>query len=229
MFGRSKPVIFDPYPRRRARVRVPRWLLLLLLGIAVGVAAVLIVQERVLPPRLSAEASARLERDYAQADAERRQLAQQLADNGRRLDAALADKTRLAEQLAASRAAAQRLGDDLAAVIDALPPDPRNGRVDVRAARFAAKGGRLVYDVVLTRDGANPRPLNGVMQFTVAGAAARGGDGTVTLDPIPLAIGARQVVRGSQPLPAGFRPQQSTVRVLDGGGAALGMRVLPVR
>ena len=229
MFGRSKPVIFDPYPRRRARVRVPRWLLLLLLGIAVGVAAVLIVQERVLPPRLSAEASARLERDYAQADAERRQLAQQLADNGRRLDAALADKNRLAEQLAASRAAAQRLGDDLAAVIDALPPDPRNGRVDVRAARFVAKGGRLVYDVVLTRDGANPRPLNGVMQFTVAGAAARGGDGTVTLDPIPLAIGARQVVRGSQPLPAGFRPQQSTVRVLDGGGAALGMRVLPVR
>lgn len=229
MFGRSKPVLFDPYPRRRSRLRLPRWLLLLGTGIALGAAGVVVVQERVLPPRLSAEASSRLEHDFAQADAERRRLAQQLAASGARLDAALADKRKLADDLAASRAATQRLGDDLAAVVDALPADPRNGRVDVRAARFVAKGGRLVYDVVLTRDGAHPRPLDGVMQFTVAGAGARGGDSTVTLEPIPLALGARQVVRGSQPLPAGFRPQQSTVRVLDGRGGALGMRVLPVR
>ena len=99
MFGSSKPVVFDPYGRRRKRARVPRWLVLLLLGIAVGIAGVLLVQERYLPPRLSADASAKLQRDYEQADAERQRLTQALAENGRRLERALADAKRQAEEL----------------------------------------------------------------------------------------------------------------------------------
>ena len=51
MFGRSRPVVFNPYGRRRSRWRLPRWLVLLLLGAALGVAAVLGVQERYLPLR----------------------------------------------------------------------------------------------------------------------------------------------------------------------------------
>ena len=57
MFGRSRPVVFNPYGRRRSRWRLPRWLVLLLLGAALGVAGVLLAQERYLPPRLSAAQS----------------------------------------------------------------------------------------------------------------------------------------------------------------------------
>ncbi|HJV70446.1 MAG TPA: hypothetical protein VJ693_14915, partial [Ideonella sp.] len=71
MFGRSKPVVFDPYGRRRSRWRMPRWLVLLLVGIVIGGGGVLFVQQRYLPPRLSAEASAALRSSFEQADAER--------------------------------------------------------------------------------------------------------------------------------------------------------------
>ena len=64
MFGRSRPVIFNPYGRRRSRFRVPRWLVLLLVGAALGMAGVLAVQERWLPPRQIGRASCR-ERVYS--------------------------------------------------------------------------------------------------------------------------------------------------------------------
>ena len=228
MFGSSKPVVFDPYGRRRKRARVPRWLVLLLLGIAVGIAGVLVVQERYLPPRLSADASAKLQRDYEHADAERQRLTQALAENGRRLERALADAKRQAEELSASHATGQRLREDLAAVVDSLPPDPRNGSVEVRAARFGAKDGKLDYDVVLTRDNARGKALNAALQLAVAGESARGSETTVTLEPVEVSIGSHQVVHGNPALPAGFKPRQVTVRVLA-GGKPVGMRVLPIQ
>ena len=58
MFGRSRPVVFDPYPSRRSRGRPPAWLVTAVLGIALGAGGVLYVQERYLPQRLSPEQSA---------------------------------------------------------------------------------------------------------------------------------------------------------------------------
>jgi hypothetical protein len=188
------------------------------------------VQERYLPPRLSAEASSQLRSAFEQADAERQRLQAQLGDTTQRLQAALAEKKRQDDELAAPRAAAQRLRDDMAAVIGAMPPDPRGGAVEVRGGRFTAQGGMLAYDVVLTRERDTGKPLAGVMQLSVAGATARGVENTVALKPVDVSIGSHQVVRGSAPLPAGFQPRQTTVQVLDGpGGKPLGMRVMLVR
>ena len=61
MFGQFKPIAFEPYGRRRSRRLVPRWLVLLTLGAAIGAGGVVLVQERYLPPRLSADASAELQ------------------------------------------------------------------------------------------------------------------------------------------------------------------------
>ena len=80
MFGSSKPIPFDPYGRRRSSRRFPPWLALLVIGIALGIGAVLVVQERYLPPRLSAAESIRLRDDYQAADAERTGLKRELAD-----------------------------------------------------------------------------------------------------------------------------------------------------
>ena len=229
MFGRSRrPLRYDSFGGRRTRWRPPRWLVLLVAGVTIGAAGIVLVQERYLPPRLSADASTKLTSAFALADADRQRLEGELARTTQKLTTALADSNGLRDALAASRTATEQLRDDLGAVVATLPPDPRGGSVAVRAAQFAIKSGALVYDVVLTRERA-AKPIAGVMQLVVAGNSARGTDTAVALKPIALALGSHQVVRGSLPLPEGFKPRQATVQVLDRiGGRSLGMRVILV-
>jgi hypothetical protein len=229
MFGSSKPVVFDPYGSRRSRRRVPRWLVLLLGGAALGAGGVIYVQERHLPPRLSAQASTELKSSYERADAERQQLKQDLAATGQKLQAALAERQSLTEELAASRQTAERLRGDVGALVALLPPDPRGGAVQVRAARFAMEGRNLVYDVVLSRERAGGKALSGVMQLVVAGATAKGPETALPLKPVAISVGSHESVRGGVALPEGFNPRQTTVKVLDRpDGKVLGMRVLLV-
>ena len=111
-----------------------------------------------------------------------------------------------------------------------MPPDPRNSPIAVRAARFAVEGGSLAYDVVLTREQPGNGAVGGVLQFVVAGAAGRGPEQSLTSKPIPVSVGRYASVRGSLPLPDGFKPRQTTVQVLDKvGGRQLGMRVMNVK
>jgi hypothetical protein len=230
MFDRFKPVPFDPYRGRRSRWRVPRWLVLLLLGVAAGAAGVVYVQEKHLPPRLSADASTRLQADFEQADAERQQLRTRLEETTRSMEAARAESAAAAKELQASRETVERLRKDVATAVAGLPPDPRGGTVEVRAAQLFARGGQLAYDVVLTRDKAGARPVSAVLQITAVGDGARGADTAVAAEPVPISIGGHEVVRGSMPLPAGFAPRQATIRVLDrAGGNSLGMRVMLVK
>ncbi len=230
MFGKNKPVVFERYGKRRSPWRLPRWLVLLLLGAAAGAGGLYYVQERHLPPRLSADASTQLRGDFERAEAERVRLQAQLDATTQQLDAALAEKKRQDAELSAPRAATRRLQDELNAVIAALPPDPRGGAVEVRAGRFMANRGALAYDLVLTRERNPAQALAGTLQLSVLGNSARGSDATIELKPESVSIGSQQVLRGSLPLPDGFKPRQVTVQVLDKpGGKALGMRVMLVR
>jgi hypothetical protein len=229
MFDQSKPVYFERHAQRRSRWRLPRWLVLLLLGLAAGAGGLVFVQERYLPPRLSAVEGATLRSAFEQAEAERLRLQGELATANQRLDAALAQTKRQEVELAAPRAAAQRLRDDLGAVIVMLPPDPRGGNVEVRGGRFTVQGGALAYDVVLTRERNAGKPLAGVMQLSVAGASRRGAETSVTSVPLEVSIGSHEIVRGRLALPEGFQPRQATIQVLDRpGGKALGMRIMRV-
>ena len=229
MFGRRQPVLFNSYGSRRRRRLVPGWLLLMLLGLVIGAAAVIVVQERYLPPRLSADASAQLRDSFERADAERVRLQIDLAETTKRLDGALAERKTLAADLGSSNDTAKRLREDVASLMASLPPDPRSGPVSIRAARFAVDGGALAYDVVLSRDRTNGKPLGGVMQLIVSGPVGKGGEERIALEPVPISVGSYESVRGSLPLPQGFRPQQTTIQVLDRvGGKLLGMRVLYV-
>ena len=218
MFGRSRPATFHLYGKPRSRFRLPGWLLWWLFGAAVGAAGVVYVQERHLPPRLSFAETQTLREAYAQADAERL-----------RLRSAEADRQRLSEELAASQSTVADLRQDLDATVDALPPDPRGGTVEVRVARFENKGDKMTYEVVLSRTRDTAKPLNGVMQLTVEGDPARGSGATVPLPPVNVSIGPHAVLRGALALPEGMKARQTTIQVLDKpAGRQLGMRVLPV-
>ena len=209
---------------------MPRWMLLLLTGLAGGAAAVITVQERYLPPRLSAGESAQLRSAFDQTDAERLRLKTALTDATTRLVTLRAESAQRAEDQAAQAATAAWLREDLRAVVMSLPPDPRGGTVAVRAARFTVKGGQLDYSLVLTRERAVGKPMPGTLQLLVAGESERGTPSVVTPQAIPLALGGQDVVRGSLPLPAGFKPHQATVQVLDrAAGKPLGTRVLLIQ
>lgn len=230
MFGRSKPVVFEPYGRRRSGWRMPRWLLLLLTGTVAGAGGVIYLQERVLPPRLSSAESASLREAYGEADGERRRLQAELAATKQRLDAVQATSQAQAAELGGGRALVQGLRADIASLVEALPPDPRDtNAVAVRAGRFNASGNTLAYDLVLTRTRAGAKPLAGVLQLSVSGEPAGNGPATVNAKPLPLSIASHEVMHGSIALPEGFKPRQATVQVLDReAGKALGMRVLLV-
>lgn len=230
MFGRSKPVVLESYGHRRKRGRPPRWLVLLLSGVAVGVAGVLVVQQRYLPPRLSASESSKLRAAYDSTEAERQRLQLALGDTERKLAATTSQNKALQDELAGSRTRIERLSQDLATTVEALPPDPRGGTVEVRAGKFTVRGGALVYDVVLARDRAGNKPTTGVMQLQVVGSSAKSPQATVALKPVPVSFTSHEVVSGSQPLPEGFKAREATIQVLDRpAGRALGMRVMLVK
>ena len=230
MLGRSRPIPFNPYGRRRSGFRLPRWLVLLLIGVAAGVAGVIVVQERYLPPRLSAAESVTLTDSFNRADADRLRLNGELAETKKQLESTRVERQALTDELASNRAITTQLRDDVSSVVASLPPDPRGGSVEVRAGRFSVKAGQLAYDMVLTRERAAGKPMPVVLQLVVAGEGARGADTSVPLKPIALSIGSQLVVRGSVPLPEGLRPRQATIQVLDrAGGKLLGMRVILIR
>ncbi len=226
-----KPVTFDPYGRRRSRARMPRWLLLLLVGIALGAGGLYFLQERYLPPRLSASASTELRSDYETAEAARVRLSGELARATQQLAQATTEKKQLADELQTTRAGADALRGDLGAIVAALPPDPRGGTVEIRAARFEAEGRDLAYDLLLTRArAAGAKPLGAALQLIVAGETAGGVAKSFTAPAETVSIGAQQVLRGKVALPDGLKPRQVTVQVLDrAGGRSLGMRVLLVK
>lgn len=227
MFGQVKPVVFDRYSRQRASWRPPRWLVLLLLGALSGAGGVLHVQQRVLPPRLSVEDSQRLQAEFARADGERTRLQGELATLKRQFEVATAESRRRDGELQTARTAVERQRGEIAVLVSALPPDPRGGDVEVRAARFSARGGSLSYDLVLTRKGAS-RPMEGQLQFTVAGTGAGGRETTLALKPVTVSLGAHEVLRGQLALPGEFTARQTTVQVQDRAARPLGMRVLRV-
>ncbi|MDQ6679743.1 MAG: hypothetical protein M3Y67_02105, partial [Pseudomonadota bacterium] len=167
---------------------MPRWLLLILLGAVLGAGGVLFVQQRYLPPRLTADESAKLRQSFEQANAERQRLQNELTGTSKRLEAALADTKRLAAQAGSEAGAVQRLREDVASLVAALPPDPRNGPISVRAARFEVQGDALAYDVVLSRERTRGNPFGGVLQFVVAGSSSKGGPDTVALKPVPISV-----------------------------------------
>ena len=232
MFGRSRPIAFDPYGRRRSRWRLPRWLVLLLCGIGIGAGGVVLLQERYLPPRLSAEASTELHGAFDTAEAGRLRLKAEQADTAKRLQAALAEKKGLTDELATTRSTVESLREDVNSAVASLPPDPRGGAVEIRAGRLTVKGAALAYDLVLTRERAAGKSITASMQLVMEGEPGRGSASTFTTPAIAVSIGAQQIVRGSVPLPNGFRPRQVTIQVADRGGSggkALGMRVLLVK
>lgn len=207
---------------------MPRWLLWLSIGGVLGALGVVFVQQEYLPPRLSAQESARLVDAHAQVSQALQQARTDLEQTREALARQQAESEQLGQSLKSARASLQPLQDDLALLKEVLPPDPRGGALQIRAGRFFNEAGALDYHVVLTREESG-RPFKGQVQFVVEGRYPSGRAGNVALDAVPLELADYQNVHGSLPLPDGMQARQITVRVLDGNERMQAMRVINSR
>jgi hypothetical protein len=242
LFGRNKPVVFDRYgsSSRRSGFPIPRWLLILMLGIVLGAGGLSYVEREVLPPRLTPAESQELLARASRLESERQRLQGELDRTtaeartaaqaaAREIASTRAENAKLSTALAGARESLAPLQRDIALFTAILPSDPRGGAVAVRAASFANNAGKLDYHVLLTRDTKDGNGFEGVMELVVTGARA-GRDDTVTLDPVPVSLERYRHVQGELALPPGFDGRQVTVRVLDrAGGRLMGTRILYVR
>jgi hypothetical protein len=227
MFGSSKTSTFKPVPfgQQRRRKGVPRWVWLLLTGIAIGVAGLYYVEQRVLPPRLSLPESLSLRESLDQATKSRDAMAQQLAQATAQMKTAQEERRLATEKMQQALNNVEPLKKDLDLLLKAVPPDPRGNPIAIRAGVFSSAASKLNYHVLFTRDRASDPTFSGVAQLTVAGTKG-GRDTSVNLEPQTLSISGYQHYSGSLPLPDGMVPREVTVKLLKGaGGALVSMRV----
>lgn len=229
LFRRSRPTLFKPVPyggQRRSR-RVPRWLLILLLGVAIGAGGLWYVQENYLPPRLSHGESIELKAQLDQTASQRDQFEQQFKRTSDELAAVRSESEKAQQSLGIARQANERLQKDLSQFVQALPPDPRGGPIGVRTATFAVASGQVTFHVVFTRQRRGEDVFRGVMQLVVTGTRAGSSrEESVSLPPVQMALESYQHLSGTLAMPEGMVPREIMIRVLRApGGEMLGMRV----
>ncbi len=227
MFARSNSPGFKPVPfQSQAKTGgVPRWVQLMLLGIALGAAGLYLIQENFLPKRLSFSKSVELEKRLEVSDNDREGLRKETADIKIKIQAAeAASKKAQAESLIAQQTS-ERLQKNLAQFVSALPPDPRGGLVGIRAGSFNSPPGSLSYNVILTRNAKANDFLKGSMQLVIMGQKPTGRNESVTLPAVPLEIDNYQQLSGTLTLPEGMVAKEITVKILRGAGELVSLRV----
>jgi len=232
IFGSSKRAVFKPsvYETSRRRRRMPRWLMLLLLGVVLGAGGLLFVQTSYGPQRLTVLESQQLTNEVNSGNLERQRLQVQLEESTRNVDTLKAQNEKLSADLARAQTSVAPLKEELALFADAMPPDPRGGNIGVSAASFTRAGTQLRYHVLLLRSQSQNTAFKGQMVFAVEGRYPNGRTATIELDPIAVDLDRYQHLTGELPMPDGLSAQRVTVRVLDAETKRQqAMRILIVR
>ena len=231
MFGRSQRAVFKPsvyQPGQRTR-RMPRWLVLLLVGIALGAGGVLFLQTNYGPQRLTVEQSEQLHSELSASNMERQRLQTQLEEATQQRDANKAGHEKLTSDLTEARARIETLNKELVLFQDAMPPDPRGGNLGIRSATFKRAPGLLDYQVLVMREDRQGAPFKGTLTFTIEGSYPNGRAATVTPEGPALTVDRYDYALGQLKLPDGFTAKVVVLRVLDANQKQQAMRIYYVR
>ncbi|WP_191578883.1 MULTISPECIES: DUF6776 family protein [Achromobacter] len=231
MFGRSQRATFKPsvyQPGQRTR-RMPRWLVLLMVGIALGAGGVLFLQTNYGPQRLTVEQSEQLHSELSASNMERQRLQTQLEEATQQRDANKAGHEKLTTDLAESRAKIETLNKELVLFQDAMPPDPRGGNLGIRSASFKRAPGLLDYQVLVMREDRTGAPFKGTLTFAIEGSYPNGRAATVTPEGPALTVDRYDYALGQLKLPDGFTARVVVLRVLDPNQKQQAMRIYNIR
>lgn len=232
LFSSRKPVVFQSsaYGTHRRRRGVPRWLMLLLTGIALGAGGVLFLQSSYGPARLTVEESEQLHHDLNAANIDKQRLQAQLDQHSRGQQEAESEAAKLKAEHEAARARMAEQQRTIAALVENLPPDPRGTSPGISSATFRNVDGNLDYQLLIMQDSADSPDFNGKMTLVVEGVYPNGRVITINLDPIPFTIGHYGFVRGQVPLPNALSARLVTARITQGEDTRLrATRTLRVR
>lgn len=223
----------SPYGYSRRKRRIPRWLMLMLVGIVIGVGGVLFVQESYGPARLTVEESERLHFDLNAATSEVQRLKTELGQSQRELEQAQQKLTEQSEQIKEHDAIVAQLEKDIAFFARNAPEDPRGTSPGIRAAQFRHQtdgNGGLAYELLLMQDDPDAEEFIGTLNFNVMGRYPNGRTGYIDLDPIPVVLGYYLHADGITELPSGFTPRQVTVQIKpEDSEKVVATRILNVR
>jgi len=208
---------------------MPRWLVLLMVGIALGAGGVLFLQTNYGPQRLTVEQSEQLHSELSASNMERQRLQTQLEEATQQRDANKAGHEKLTTDLAESRAKIETLNKELVLFQDAMPPDPRGGNIGIRSASFKRAPGLLDYQVLVMREDHTGAPFKGTLTFAIEGSYPNGRAATVTPEGPALTVDRYDYALGQLKLPDGFTARVVVLRVLDPNQKQQAMRIYNVR
>lgn len=223
----AKRPVFKPAPyesSRRSR-RLPGWLILLIVGIALGGGGVLFLQASYGPKRLSALESQKLTDELSSITLERQRLQTRVDELTRTSETERADATQkiksLQDEVTGLKAQIEPMREQIKLFAQTLPYDGKLGPVGISVASFTQtrEGAPLSYLALLMQEKADRPELRGIVEISVEGKAADGRTQTIQLTPLNVTLGHYQHVSGQAPMPEGFAARRVTVRFMDASGA----------
>ncbi|MBV6273560.1 hypothetical protein KVP09_11670 [Alcaligenaceae bacterium CGII-47] len=217
LFGSSNRPAFKPTPYgyTRRRKGIPRWLVLMLAGIALGAGGVLFLQRSYGPPRLTAEQSEQLRMDLNSATLDKQRLQTETKQLKENLDQATQSVAEQAEKITQLQQNYAQLESGVSSLIQAIPADPRGANPGVRAAEITSTGQQLSYNVLLIQ---NPQEggtqaFDGQVKLIASGSYRNGQNVHIDITTEPLHMMRYTDIQGEATLPDGFRVRQVTIQI----------------
>lgn len=237
IFGGSRRQVFKPSPydtRRRSR-KLPRWFILLVVGILVGSGGTLILQASYGPKRLTVLESQKLTDDLAAVSLERQKLQANLNEIKRELESSQSDASKtitdLKSEIARLNARMQPLRDEVALFTKALSAGVEFDPIGISGASFAqAKGSdKLAYQILLVQEDDKQPVYKGRIEVTFEGKYPNGRAGAVKALVLPFDLKHYQHLVGDIEIPNSLAASRATLRVYEADGKrALSYRTFKV-
>lgn len=225
IFGRRqkgfKPSLYDS--RRRSR-RLPRWLVLLLLGIFLGAGGVIILQASYGPKRLTVLESQKLTDELATTSLERQQLQSQLSEVERTLSTEREQSSRKIEGLQSEvndlNVRLKPLHDEIELLINSISAGLKFDPIGIAAAAFtqAPDSDNLSYQVLLLQESEDAPTYEGRIEVTFEGRYPNGRAGAVKALVVPFELDHYSQLVGKIDMPNSFQATRGTLRVYRADG-----------
>ena len=224
IFGGSRRHVFKPSPyetRRRSR-RLPRWFVLLVVGILLGGGGVLILQASYGPKRLTIAESQTLTDSLAALSLERQQLQTKVTALERDLKN---DKFQAEQNIESLKKTVDELTtqlkpvrDEIALFMQAATTNLNFDPIGLSSVSLVQprNSAELAYHMLLVQKDANQPVFDGRVELTFEGRYPNGRAGSIRALVLPINLGHYQHLIGDVELPNGFQADRGTLRVFQG-------------